>query len=48
VRLAAHAFAGRLTPVIDRVLPLERTAEGEIALAGREVFGKVVIVPDAA
>jgi NADPH:quinone reductase-like Zn-dependent oxidoreductase len=48
VRLASHAFAGRLTPVIDRVLPLERTAEGEIALASREVFGKVVIVPDAA
>ena len=48
VRLASHAFAGRLTPVIDRVLPLERTAEGEIALAGREIFGKVVIVPDAA
>src|SRR5687767_4559555 len=47
-RLASHAFAGRLTPVIDRVLPLERTAEGEIALAGREIFGKVVIVPDAA
>jgi alcohol dehydrogenase len=44
-RLAAHAFAGRLTPVVDRVLPLERTAEGEIALASREVFGKVIIVP---
>jgi NADPH:quinone reductase-like Zn-dependent oxidoreductase len=48
LRLAAHAFAGRVTPIIDRVLPLERTAEGEIALAGREVFGKVVIAPDAA
>jgi NADPH:quinone reductase-like Zn-dependent oxidoreductase len=48
LRLAAHAFAGRITPVVDRVLPLERTAEGEVALAGREVFGKVVIVPDAA
>jgi NADPH:quinone reductase-like Zn-dependent oxidoreductase len=45
LRLAAHAFAGRLTPVVDRVLPLERTAEGEIALASREVFGKVVIAP---
>lgn len=48
LRLSAHAFAGRLTPVVDRVLPLERTAEGEVALAGREVFGKVVITPDAA
>ena len=45
LRVAAHAFAGRLTPVVDRVLPLERTAEGEIALASREVFGKVVIAP---
>jgi NADPH:quinone reductase-like Zn-dependent oxidoreductase len=34
-----------MTPVVDRVLPLEQTAEGEIALASREVFGKVVIVP---
>ncbi|MBI1733710.1 MAG: zinc-binding dehydrogenase [Candidatus Rokubacteria bacterium] len=48
LRLSAHAFAGRLTPVVDRVLPLERTAEGEVALARREVFGKVVITPDAA
>jgi alcohol dehydrogenase len=45
LRLSAHAFGGRLTPVIDRVLPLERTAEGERALVGREVFGKVVIAP---
>ena len=45
LRLAAHAFAGRLTPVVDRVLPLERTAEGEIALASRAVFGKVIIAP---
>jgi len=45
LRLSAHAFAGRVTPVVDRVLPLERTAEGEMALAGREVFGKVVIAP---
>jgi alcohol dehydrogenase len=48
LRLADHAFAGRITPVVDRVLPLERTAEGELALAGREVFGKVIIRPDAA
>jgi NADPH:quinone reductase-like Zn-dependent oxidoreductase len=45
LRVAAHAFAGRLTPVVDRVLPLERAAEGEIALASREVFGKVIIAP---
>jgi NADPH:quinone reductase-like Zn-dependent oxidoreductase len=45
LRLASHAFAGRLTPVVDRTLPLERTAEGERALASREVFGKVIIAP---
>jgi NADPH:quinone reductase-like Zn-dependent oxidoreductase len=39
------AFDGRLRPVIDRVLPLERTAEGERALESREVVGKVVIRP---
>jgi NADPH:quinone reductase-like Zn-dependent oxidoreductase len=39
------AFEGRLRPVIDRILPLERTAEGERALEARQVFGKVVIRP---
>lgn len=39
------AFEGKLRPVIDRVLPLERTAEGEMALERREVVGKVVIRP---
>ena len=33
----------RLDPVIDRILPLEETAEGERLLEDREVFGKVVI-----
>lgn len=36
---------GRLRPVIDRVLPLEETAEGERLLEEREVFGKVIIRP---
>jgi len=36
---------GRLQPVIDRVLPLERTAEAFALLEGREVFGKVVVAP---
>lgn len=46
-RVAAHAFAGKLRPVIDRVLPLAKTADGERALERREVFGKVVIHPEA-
>src|SRR2546428_829605 len=41
--VARLAFAGKLRPVIDRVLPLERTAEGELALERREVFGKLAI-----
>ncbi|WP_153396087.1 zinc-binding dehydrogenase [Ornithinicoccus halotolerans] len=32
-------------PVIDRVLPLSRAADGLAALAAGEVFGKVVLVP---
>lgn len=35
----------RLRPVIDRILPLEQTAEGERLLEDREVFGKVVLKP---
>jgi NADPH:quinone reductase-like Zn-dependent oxidoreductase len=45
VRVLNLAFEGKLKPVVDRVLPLERTAEGEIAMEKREVFGKVVIRP---
>jgi alcohol dehydrogenase len=37
--------AGRLAPVIDRVLPLEQTAEGERLLENREVVGKVLLKP---
>jgi NADPH:quinone reductase-like Zn-dependent oxidoreductase len=39
------AFEGKLRPVIDRVLPLERAAEGERAMEARQIFGKVVIRP---
>jgi NADPH:quinone reductase-like Zn-dependent oxidoreductase len=45
VRVTALAFQGKLRPVIDRVLPLEQTAEGERAMERREVFGKVIICP---
>jgi NADPH:quinone reductase-like Zn-dependent oxidoreductase len=45
VRVFDLAFQNKLQPVIDRVLPLERAAEGEIALERREVFGKVIICP---
>ncbi|HZS34226.1 MAG TPA: zinc-binding dehydrogenase [Methylomirabilota bacterium] len=43
--IARLAFAGRLRPVVDRVLPLEQAADGERAMERREVIGKVVIRP---
>jgi NADPH:quinone reductase-like Zn-dependent oxidoreductase len=36
---------GRLKPVVDRVLPLEKAAEAHEALQDRAQFGKVVLVP---
>jgi len=37
--------SGRLVPVIDKVLSLEETAEGERLLEDREVVGKVLLKP---
>ena len=36
---------GQITPVIDRVLPLEQAREAEEAIERREVFGKVILQP---
>lgn len=36
---------GEIDPVVDRVLPLEATAEAHRALEEGEIFGKVVIAP---
>lgn len=38
-----HVEAGRLRPVIDRVLPLQEIADAHRALENREVFGKIVL-----
>ena len=38
-----HVEAGRLRPVVDRVLPIEQIAEGHRVLESREAFGKVVL-----
>ena len=38
-----HVDAGRLKPVVDRVLPLQSIAEGHRILEAREAFGKVVL-----
>jgi NADPH:quinone reductase-like Zn-dependent oxidoreductase len=44
-RVTALAFEGRLTPVIDRIVPLEQAAESERLLEQRRVFGKIVVHP---
>ena len=36
---------GRMKPVIDEVLPLEKAAHGLKLIENREVFGKVIICP---
>lgn len=36
---------GKMKPVIEEVLPLERAAEGLRLIESREVFGKVVVTP---
>jgi NADPH:quinone reductase-like Zn-dependent oxidoreductase len=42
----AHVAAGRLAPVVDSVLPLSKVAEAHRRLEARDVFGKIVLVPD--
>lgn len=43
--LLALVQAGRLTPVIDRVFPLEQAREALRLLEDREVVGKVIVAP---
>ena len=38
---------GVVTPVIDRVVPLERAAEAQEALARRDHFGRILLAPTA-
>lgn len=45
--IARLAEEGRITPAIDRTLPLSRWREGFDAMARRELVGKVVFVPGA-
>jgi len=37
--------AGKIKPVIDRVLPLDQAKEGLRLIQDREVIGKVVVTP---
>ncbi len=43
--MLAYAASGELTPVIDKVMPLEEVREAERIMEDREVFGKIVLVP---
>ncbi len=45
--ICALAEAGRITPAIDRTLPLYQWREGFAAMTRRELVGKVVLVPGA-
>jgi len=45
LHVATLLGAGRLRPVIDRVLPFDQAAEGHRLLEGRAVFGKVLLRP---
>lgn len=45
--IAGLATEGRVSPTIDRTLPLSRWREGFEAMARRELVGKVVFEPDA-
>ena len=40
-----YVASGRLKPVMETRLPLERAAEGIALLAGRRIFGKVIVTP---
>ncbi len=40
-----HIAAGRLRPIVDRVLPLAEAAEAHRLLESRAVFGKIVLEP---
>jgi NADPH:quinone reductase-like Zn-dependent oxidoreductase len=43
--LLAMIAAGKIKPVIDKVLPLEEAAEGLRLIEEREVVGKVIVTP---
>ncbi len=45
LEVTGHMAAGRLRPVVDRVLPLSQAREAHDLLADRAQFGKIVLTP---
>lgn len=45
-RLLELLARGRLAPIVDSILPLSDVAEAHRRLEAREVFGKIVLVPE--
>jgi NADPH:quinone reductase-like Zn-dependent oxidoreductase len=45
LKIAGLVGDGKLKPVIDRVLPFERVADGHRAMAERTLFGKILLRP---
>jgi NADPH:quinone reductase-like Zn-dependent oxidoreductase len=41
----AHAFAGRLKPVVDRTFPLQEARAAHEYLESSRMFGKIVLIP---
>jgi NADPH:quinone reductase-like Zn-dependent oxidoreductase len=41
--LMGHVGAGRLSPVVDSVIPLSKVADGHRRIEERKVFGKIVV-----
>lgn len=46
-RVIALVRQGRLTPVVDSIMPLSRAAEAHRRLESRDHVGKIVLVPDS-
>ncbi|HEV8201365.1 MAG TPA: zinc-binding dehydrogenase [Candidatus Polarisedimenticolia bacterium] len=45
LQIAELVAAGRLRPIVDRVLKFEQAAEAHRLIAERAVFGKIVLIP---
>jgi len=40
-----YSANGALTPVIDKIMPLQDVQEAERLMEERKIFGKIVLVP---